>query len=171
MQGTTRGKEQESQCGSTLQTARLQESNARLFLMPLCPAPGTDSVPAIPPRHLRVTQLLKRQTPNPMKVLPLGPGSNLTYSQSRLRYFLPEDLPQWDASPHQWPLTRKVLRMKTIRLSEPRRRAVPEAAPLVSTGFPGKKVTRRPAIVGHLPEACKKRLLLTLTSGVRLSLE
>lgn len=171
MQGSTRGKEQEMQYRNTFQTTRLPEANARLFLIPLHQASSTDSVPVMPSRHLRVIQLLKRQTPNPVKAQPLGPSTSLTYSQSRLRYFLPEDLPPFNSCTHQWPLTRKVRRMKTTRLSEPRRREVPEAAPLISTGFPGKKVTRRPAIVGHLPEVSKKRLLLTLTSGTRLSLE
>ena len=163
MQRSTRGKAQELHLDAhfPLPTSRLQQYTARLFHMPF---DLSDTPPLVPSRHLRATQLLKRfSPPSSVKSLPTN--------HSRLLYFLPEDFPPFDPSIHQLPHTHKVLRMKTTRLSEPRRRLVPEAAPLVTKEFPGKKVIRRPAIVGHLPEASKKRLLLTLTGGARLSLE
>jgi hypothetical protein len=169
MQPSTREKEQIRSLDS-FKASRKSKFTTRVFHTPIDQASIADLAPLVPLRHLRATQLLKRLSPSSKAQL-IDFGTSMTDSQVHLRYFLPNDLPQFDPNAHQWPLSRKVLRMRTTRLSEPRRRLAPEAAAIVTKGFPGKKVTRKPAIVGHLPEASKKRLVLALTGGARISLE
>ena len=104
-------------------------------------------------------------------------GTSLSSPVGSFRTFQPCDLPLRD-EPCPWRLKApKALKplLHANRHSESelkRERKGPiDPAPILSKEFPGKKVKRKPAIIGHLPYLIRKRLVMTLSLRTNLSLE
>lgn len=147
--------------GLSSQTARTSESTTRLFHMPLEQLPNTGAAQVSSLRYLRTTRLIKRQLVSILK------GTSLTSSQSHTHCLLPEDLTPQSPTPQRWTLPGKVLRRRTVHPTEPKQYTTAEQAALLTKEFPGKKFTRKPALVGHLPEMLKKRMQLALSKEYR----